>query len=77
MVHDFFNGVGGGLLILLGLGALGLFALWISLPILVLRLVQTNRTLAEEVRSLRRACEKEQGEEDAPPTASEEGSYGE
>ena len=53
MVSDFFNGVGNGLALLLGLAFAVLFVLWLTLPFLVLQLVRTNRALTEEVRRLR------------------------
>ncbi|HKJ71240.1 MAG TPA: hypothetical protein VKA55_05770 [Gammaproteobacteria bacterium] len=90
MLHDFLNGVGNGLALLMGLALLALFILWITLPFLVLQLVRTNRTLTEEVRRLRLLHERPgpaegpaagRGEEDRAaahaPTASEEGHHGE
>lgn len=53
MLHDFLNGVGSGLALLMGLALLALFILWITLPFLVLQLVRTNRALTSEVRRLR------------------------
>lgn len=53
MLQDFFNGVGSGLGLLLGLALLALFILWIGLPFLLLQLVRTNRALTNEVRRLR------------------------
>jgi hypothetical protein len=53
MLHDFLNGVGSGLALLMGLALLALFVLWITLPFLVLQLVRTNRALTSEVRRLR------------------------
>jgi len=53
MLQDFLNGVGSGLGLLLALGLLALFLLWIILPFLVLQLVRTNRALTTEVRRLR------------------------
>ncbi len=76
MIQDFLGGVGGGLLVLLGLAFFALFALWVSLPVLVLRLVQTNRVLTEEVRQLRDACEKGKGG-DPSAAADKEGPDGE
>jgi len=81
MLHDFLNGVGDGLALLMGLALLALFFLWITLPFLVLQLVRSNRALTDEVRRLRRLHEqgKPVGPEadGQPPTASEEGHYGE
>ena len=81
MLHDFLNGVGDGLALLMGLALLALFFLWITLPFLVLQLVRSNRALTDEVRRLRRLHEQEKaaGPEAGgqPPTASEEGHYGE
>ena len=94
MLHDFLNGVGSGLGLLMGLALLALFILWITLPFLVLQLVRTNRALTSEVRRLRLLHEQGRSGEtagsarpmagrsrgqsgDAPPTASEEGHYGE
>jgi hypothetical protein len=70
MLHDFFQGVGNGLGLLLGLALLALFVLWITLPFLVLQLVRTNRALTSEVRRLRQLHEREgprPGPEPAPP----------
>ena len=69
MLHDFFNGVGNGLALLLGLGLLALFILWISLPFLVLQLVRTNRALTTEVRRLRLLHEREEPGARAVPVA--------
>ena len=89
MLQDFLNGVGNGLALLLGLAFLALFILWISLPFLVLQLVRTNRALTSEVRRLRLLQERDRDGGQAaaagprerpgggPPTASEEGHYGE
>jgi hypothetical protein len=91
MLHDFLNGVGNGLALLLGAALLALFLLWITLPFLVLQLVRSNRALTDEVRRLRRLHEHDEpggvtppvasGPErrtgGEPPTASEEGHDGE
>ena len=53
MLHDFLNGVGNGLTLLVGLALLALLFLWLTLPFLVLQLVRSNRALTEEVRRLR------------------------
>ena len=91
MLHDFLNGVGNGLALLLGAALLALFLLWITLPFLVLQLVRSNRALTDEVRRLRRlhehagpdqasgpaAASPERRTGGEPPTASEEGHNGE
>ncbi|HKJ89423.1 MAG TPA: hypothetical protein VKA48_13070 [Gammaproteobacteria bacterium] len=64
MIQDFFQGVGNGLLLLIGVALTVLFILWLTLPFLVLQLVRSNRALTEEVRRLRLLHEEEA--EDGP-----------
>lgn len=70
MLQDFFNGVGSGLGLLLGLALLALFILWIGMPFLVLQLVRTNRALTTEVRRLRLLHQEEAGPGQAGPRPS-------
>lgn len=67
MVYDFFYGVGSGLLLVLVVALGILFVLWLGQPILVWRLVQSNRTLLEEVRALRHRLEKVKESEERDP----------
>ncbi len=67
MVYDFFYGVGSGLLLVLVVALGILFVLWLGQPILVWRLVQSNRVLLEEVRSLRHRLEKAKESEETDP----------
>ncbi|MFP4560524.1 MAG: hypothetical protein ACLFRB_01195 [Thiohalorhabdus sp.] len=67
MIQEFFQGVGNGLLLLIGIALTALFILWVTLPFLVLQLVRSNRALTEEVRRLRLLQEKDGEEaEDGP-----------
>lgn len=67
MIQDFFQGVGNGLLLLIGIALTALFILWVTLPFLVLQLVRSNRALTEEVRRLRLLQENDEEEaEDGP-----------
>ena len=63
MIQDFFQGVGNGLLLLIGVALTALFILWLTLPFLVLQLVRSNRALTEEVRRLRLLQEEEEAED--------------
>jgi len=63
MIQDFFQGVGNGLLLLIGVALTALFVLWLTLPFLVLQLVRSHRALTEEVRRLRLLQEKEEAED--------------
>ncbi|MFA9459302.1 hypothetical protein [Thiohalorhabdus methylotrophus] len=63
MIQDFFQGVGNGLLLLIGVALTALFVLWLTLPFLVLQLVRSNRALTEEVRRLRLLREEEETED--------------
>jgi hypothetical protein len=53
MIEQFFQGVGNGLLALMGVVGVLLFTLWIALPVLVWRLLRVQRALLAEVRALR------------------------
>jgi len=53
MMEQFFQGVGNGLLVLVGAAVFLLFTLWIALPVLVWRLLRVQRELLAEVRALR------------------------
>lgn len=75
MVADFFQGVGSGLALLMGLLVLLLFALWFVMPFLVLQLVRSNRTLVEEVRELRQLVADNHGEAARPSSTKEEGPH--
>jgi hypothetical protein len=66
MIEQFFQGVGNGLLALMGVVGVLLFTLWIALPVLVWRLLRVQRELLAEVRDLRaQQAERPKGRSDS------------
>lgn len=61
MIEQFFQGVGNGLLMLIGALAVFLITLWIALPVLVWRLLRVQRELLAEVRALRAGRDEHPG----------------